>query len=965
MLRLFEISMARFFQKSSTTLISLGLHSAALFIIFSVINPIADWYLTKKPIVGTDIHLSAFYVNYILKWHEFIRPIGWKYTWFGGLPAYLDYPSLYFLAMALLSKFYGLLGAVMHFAMLGFFVFAFASYFLYFELSKNRTLALLLTLCSLLSINIYLSLVWAGGIPFWTTQAFLPLTAYLAVKYLNTQNRRWLYSAALATGIGILGHPQGFLIAIIPFVSLILLFYKVSNSSGFKNLSIYFFLTFLVALPGIPWGIVSTMFTGFLSVFKIIVQLLGVFNGTGDTVSGTAGAAGSIDPTKSITFAYSGYQGYMWIALIILFVIWLLLFILFKGKSQKLTRVFPFIFFLVYYMTLLFLFSRRIDFFFGAWYKALWVTPVIVGSAVAVFAGEIQSFVKNWLARFPKLSILWVVTDVILLSIVYFSIPPNMVKDTIKTIELASVKSNTHPNFLGMETGDQERLELAKKLVPPNTDFAYDKNKRLYAIDATFNMWWNSLFDMPLSRGYIDPPITNEQRWGLFWLDSALGPSSKDQSSSLAVDWGLPKDILFENYKFLLDWNAVYYLAGNWNLVVNNNLAHEAISKELVEKNEKVLLPRPEWNPVTEGNSELAQYQVMNYYKIREELVSPILAPTSTSSILLIGDTSAYDTIYRFLAMKNLNSQKVIVATKSNFIDDHNLDELRKFNGVILYRYDYKKQSKAWDLLRKYLQGGGNVYIETGTEVKESEREDLPDIFPFEKTERKDIGKSWSISDADESLSKGINFSNFSPLVYNDAPWMVSYPYSLRPSTSVLLKNNDKVVAAQKRIGEGKLIWTGFNLPYHTIFTYNNEEATYFSNILSQIVDLSKKDTPSFKLNWVSPEKREITFSGAKAVLFKEENFLGWKAKIDEKKVRIYKVGPTSPGYIYIPFDSNTNGGKLTLSYRGQILWLVWWLISSLSILILLELIILNRSLMTIPFRGIFGKIFRWWKEDE
>lgn len=964
--------MVRFLRKATASLISLGLHFAALSIIFTVIKPIADWYLTKNPIRGTDIHLSAFYVNYILKWGEFIRPMAWKYTWFGGYPAYLDYPSLYFLAMASLVKYYGLFGAVMHFAMLGFIIFAFASYFLYFELSKNRPLALFLTVCSLLSINIYLSLVWAGGIPFWTTQAFLPLAAYLAVKYLNSQNPRWLYSAAFITGIGILGHPQGLLIAIIPFVSLVLLFYKVPRiSRGLKNLSIYFSLAFLVALPGIPWAIVSTMFSGFFSVFKIIAALLGIQQAAGGIETGVSGAPGSADPTKSISFVFSGIQQYVWFALIFLFVIWFLFFILGKRKTRSLSSVFPFLFFLAYYLILLFLFSKRIDFFFGAWYKALWATPVVLGSAVAIFAGEIQSFLKNWLVKIPKLATLGVIADVVLLSIIYFSIHPVLVKNAIDTIDMASIQSSTHPNLLSKEITDRERLDLAKKLVPGNVDVWNDKNKRLYAIDATFNMWWNSLFDMPLSRGYIDPPITNAQRWGLFWLDSALGPSSKDQSSSLSIDWNLPKDLLFENYKFLLDWNAVYYLGGNWNTVVNNNLAQEAISKELVEKNEKVLLPRPEWNPVTDGYSELAQHQVMNFYKVRDELVSPILAPANASSILLIGDSVAYDTIYRFLGMKNLNSQKVIVATKSKFIDDHNLQELKKFDAVFLYRYDYRGGTKSWELIRKYLQEGGNVYIDTGTEVREAASDQLPDYFPFNENTRGDIGKDWNVGETDETLSKDINFSNFSPLLYDGNPWNVSYPErGLSSQSKIILKNNGKVVASQTSVGSGKLIWTGFNLPYHTIYTYNNDEASFLTNIFGQIVDLSKKEPGSFELNWISPEKREINFSNARSILFKEEAFPNWKAKNKNgKNLNFYRVGPTSPGFIYIPFDSKTESGKVTLFYQGKLIWKISWVISLVSILILLEMIVFGKSLTTIPVRTVLRIARRltsgWWEKEE
>ena len=47
--------MFRFLQKAATSLISLGLHLGALFIIFSVIKPIADWYLTKNPTLSVII----------------------------------------------------------------------------------------------------------------------------------------------------------------------------------------------------------------------------------------------------------------------------------------------------------------------------------------------------------------------------------------------------------------------------------------------------------------------------------------------------------------------------------------------------------------------------------------------------------------------------------------------------------------------------------------------------------------------------------------------------------------------------------------------------------------------------------------------------------------------------------------------------------------------------------------------
>lgn len=959
--------MTKNFQKAFFILYSLLVHSFAIYIIYSILKPIISWYLTKIPIRGTDIHLSAIYVNYILKWNELLRPSGWKYVWFSGQPLYLDYPSLYFFAMALLVRFFGLIGAVMHFAIFGLIVFSFSCYLFYFEISKNRILALLLAIATVFSSNIYLSLVWAGGIPFWTTQALLPLVAFFVVKFISSRSYRWLYLASLTSGLGILGHPQGFLIAIFPFVGLLILFYKEPRFiTGVKNLTIFIVLSFLVALPGLPWGIMTTMFFGFFNVFKVIGRLVGLGQ---NAVSGASGATAT--QGNSFPLVYAGSLEYVWFALFALVLIWVVLMVWEKTRRRKIFNIFPFIFFLLSYIFLLFLFSKGVDFIFGGWYKALWVVPVILGGTVSVFWAELSKSFEKFLKKTEKYRFLLIPLEICLLLFIYFLISPNAIKKVVVSIESASIPSRTHPNFLSNEINSEARAVLAKKVIPDGLLDPNDKNKRLYAVDATLNMWWNSLFEMPLARGYIDPPITNDQRWGLFWLDSAMGPSSKNTDSSLMADWKVPKEILMENNKFLLDWNAIFYLAGNWNKVVNNELATQATGPELIAKTEQLKLPRPEWDPVLEGRSTLAQFQVMNYYKVKSELVSPILAPNNASSVLLIGDSSAYDTFYRFLGMRNLNSQKVVVATKSMFIDEHTLSDLKNFSAVVLYRYDYHNGSRAWDLIGKYLQQGGNVYIDTGGETKESSSSNLPDFFPFDKSVREDIGRDWNLSDADGKLAKGVNFSNFSTLIYDGGPWNVSYPKNeLAKSAKVILKSNGKVVAAQNQVGTGKIIWTGFNLPYHTIYNNNMNEAIFLENLFGEITDFSQKSTGDYNVNWISPEKREINYTNARAILFKEEAFPTWTAKSEKgTNLPVYRVGPTSPGYIYVLLDPNIKSGKVVLSYHGKFIWWVYWGISLVSILILLEMIIFGKSLATIPARTILKRARRltlsWWEKEE
>ena len=122
------------------------LHGAAIWVIYKFLEPIFSWYLTKSPIRGVDTFLSATYVHYILKWHEYLRPAGFKYFWFGGYPFSLDYPSFYFLAMIPFVKKFGSILGVLNFAVFALLLLVVCSYLLFHELSKNRAVAVVLAI---------------------------------------------------------------------------------------------------------------------------------------------------------------------------------------------------------------------------------------------------------------------------------------------------------------------------------------------------------------------------------------------------------------------------------------------------------------------------------------------------------------------------------------------------------------------------------------------------------------------------------------------------------------------------------------------------------------------------------------------------------------------------------------------------------------------------------------------------
>lgn len=967
--------------------VSLSFHLTAIGVIYKVLEPIFNWYLTKSPIRGIDTYLSAVYVNYIIKWQEWLRPEAWKYIWFGGYPFSLDYPSYYFLAMVPFVKSSGLIPGVMHFAVLGLIIFTVFSYFFYHELSKNRSLALVLAVATILSANLYRSLVWAGGIPFWTTQAFYPIVGFLIMRALNSRNIRWLYLAAVATGLGIMGHPQGFLNVILPFCLLVLIFYSGEAALEVKKrlgyLFAFFGLSFLVGLPGILLNFLPAIFRGFIQIFATFGSRFGKALGisTAPSPDDTTGLAIIKFSRDQFNYVFSDTQILIWYMLAIGMVLWLVFLIIAQNRRRSFFNVLPFVLFLLYQIAVVFLFSRGVDVLIGGWYKAFWPIPVAAAACATVLfggaMGALERFGQIKLFKFTKWPVL-IVLNVAILTVGYISFPPVAVKNLIGRVNDFSSPSSPYPDVLNVAVSDREREDLARKLLPEFID-GNDKNKRLYAVDATVNLGWPTMFEMPLARGYVDPPIGTLERWGLFWLDSVMGPSGKGPESSLILDWNTPEKVVHENIKFLLDWNAIYYLLGDYASDNPNILAKNATSDDFIDVNTQIKvqgsLKRYD-TPDDPGGEKFYwdRYQIMNYYKVREELVSPVLAPNNATPILLIGDSSAYDTTYRYLGMRNLNSQKIVVATRSKYIDDYSLSELEKFDLVLLYRYDYHRGSRAWKLIGEYLKGGGKVYIDTGSDVKESASGNLPEYFPFAKTVRRDIGSGWNIEVGDENIAKGVDFNKFSPLLFDGSVWNVSHlenDVDLYTGARMILKNNGKIVAASVDIESGKLIWTGFNLPYHVIRDYNENEANFLTNILSSLTDLSEKKVNNVSYQWFSPEKREVQTDGARAVLFKEEVFPYWFAESEKgQKLPIYRAGPTSPGYIYVPFSGDLKPQQVTFYFKNEWKWWIYHLVSILSLVFLFDLIIFWGWLMARPAKKLFSLIRKptasWWqKEDE
>lgn len=968
------------------------LNIAAIGIIFFMVQPVANWYFSKQPALGVDLYYSATYVEFFLKNPGSIIS-GFKDIWFAGYPLFNDIFQLQFYPMAVFAKYMGLIEGIQTYIMVSFFLLVVFSYLLFYQLSRNIFLSLVLSLGIVYSANMYGAAIWGGSLPYFTTQMFFPLIFLFLVKFKQTKNKRWFFAGALTTGIAMLGHPFPIYANIVPVAFFLLFFWitpgaKYSIVQRFKNFFLFGVLIVLVGLR-LFYDIIVNTFKGFLGG-----DIFGVFKAATGSSSAEVSNQAVTSPeiiayykslgkvlftdTAQILFVLLG-------AGIVVFIVSLL----FKNRLSKLGMILPFVLIVSYFISQVYAASLGHQFLFAGWYRAYWPFPIALGALAAVLWGQLFSSLNFSIPTSKKMFFFSTLKFIIVLAIsvglalagyVFFQNE----KDRIFTkLDSKSEYSSAFPEIISIKIDKKSREELKKTLLPSFMD-PNDKNKRLYESDASVNIWWNSFFDIPLARGYIDPPIGTDRRGGIFWMDIAIA------NDSLVRDFKAPEDIAFANSLFLIDWNAINFFEGGResskgpstppsSYLLKNNIFEK---DELVE-NKGAILKYQTASGKPELIWDLPQY--LHYFKVKDEHTSNILSATNAPAVLVFSQFADYEDFLRIIASQNINSKKLIPINAGPFIDDFSLEQLKQFDAVFLQNYSYHNKNKAFDLLEKYVIEGGKVFIDTDSEVKEANSNSLPDIFPINSLERLEMGTEWvmnSVSSA-SGILKDVNTSKFGPLIFNGNEWKITTTEDrkLRKGSKVILRHKGKPVLIERDLGKGKVVWSGFNLFYHYNQYKVDDEARLLINILNQFTSIQTNPPVVSEAKWIKPEKVIIsTNAKPRGILFKEQGYEGWQARVTSdgneqlqgnKKLPIYLAGPSYPGFMYVSTKDLSNK-PLTLEFnytdKGS-----FWRISLISLITILELLdqiifkgVVTRLLLGPVLRLAKSKMKGWWeKEDE
>lgn len=667
-------------------------------------------------------------------------------------------------------------------------------------------------------------------------------------------------------------------------------------------------------------------------------------------------------------------------------ILFLGLLLIHKEKKKALANLLMATLLLLYGFLFAFLFFMGLNPFVGGWMRAYWGFTVLLGVVISLLMGLSLKALRRF---FSERLVLWNIScfslEVLLSGALFlvgflllvpvidgftshiltrshcFSDQPGMPHEHAQ-------ESSAYPSALSISQNDWS-TDSFNYLVPSWLD-PNRLDYRLYEMDATVNIWWSSLFDMPQVRGYQDSPGGVNYNGWQYWMNVVL---AKDE---IVDRLEVPLELAVNQAKFFIDWHAIGYLEGISHATGRGYSAPVStyiIDEQLVGEGEEVNI----WRPMQGYYVNLPGFwETLKYYKVSPEATSPIYQATNAPAVLVVGDLEAQNIMMRLFGSLNLNSQKAILVQGSPRVDDYSLEELKGFKMVALYRYAERTSGRDWEMLEKYVRNGGVLFVDTGDKRPEAEAKQLPALFPISANVREPLGKEWALKGNRVFEDWGVDVTQFTAPVFDDEPWSFSYaePGVVDRGTRVLLKNYEKVILADATLGNGSVIWSGMNLPYHILREYNLDELRLFRKLLERAVSA---EAESFLVGTdferPSPEKVVIRGNNANAVLFKEAGYEGWGAyiKVDgaKKKLKVYHAGPMQPGYMYafIPPEFRDKNFEVVFTFRGAWKTWVYYFINLLGILLTIDLITGKHGLsllrrVVLPLRN---KAAEWWEREE
>lgn len=331
----------------------------------------------------------------------------------------------------------------------------------------------------------------------------------------------------------------------------------------------------------------------------------------------------------------------------------------------------------------------------------------------------------------------------------------------------------------------------------------------------------------------------------------------------------------------------------------------------------------------------------------------PMATATSRPAVLVIGTlrSDAYMTIFRLANDGMLPYQEALLVEGRPRADSYSLEELQRFDAVILYGYDYKSSRRAWNTLAAYVEQGGSLFVDTGWEfwIPEWEFDTAPDVLPLERIQWTDYGLTSDYHIDSPDIAGDVDLTLFKPLEWEGQAWTVSgaQPEDVRPWARTVLSASGRPLIVAGQYGQGRVVWSGFNLIGHARYLgKNEEEVRLMHNLLAWLTqghEGQELDRPMVIRDY--PDEVRFSMSTVPGdvtwLYWREAYYPDWHAYVagtsGTREIPIYRGGP---GLMLMPVDASSETAVVQLVWRPSFLEATSVWVSGLGVGIVLALLL-------------------------
>ena len=442
-----------------------------------------------------------------------------------------------------------------------------------------------------------------------------------------------------------------------------------------------------------------------------------------------------------------------------------------------------------------------------------------------------------------------------------------------------------------------------------------ETNFRVASPSDQLSVWLNAVYDVPQTRGYAATPQIRNPVWQ-FWLDSTAwnGAASEQQRT------------------FLFDWYGV-----KWVYVPAQYLPRTAGVVSMLTGHPDLYRAGPS---TPSGPS-------LTFTYLRP---TPIALATNAPAVLVIGQPENYQVVFRDLSYSDFDTSHAIPVQGGPYVDDYSAQDLAQFDEVLIYGGRAHDSARAYDLLNGYVRSGGGLIVESsGSPLAGGSGVNEP--LPITGATHHEVAGDWQFKVASSPITDGIDFSSFGPASYRGGPWTVSAASGIRSWAQTVVQSGADSVVVAGQLGQGRVVWSGLNLPFHIDSYPSAEESRFLTTAMTWASRSRNVAAASSSAHLDGPQQMTVSVSSnARGVLFKESWFDRWRAYVNGQKVNVLSAGP---GFMYIVFPKDTQF-PATVQWRYEKSVVDWaGIVTSAATLI---------ALVTWPWwRGYVRKSFRDW----